>query len=57
MIEAIQYKISNVAENINTVLPETTCSIEAISYLGSICEKPLLQLLLDVKSPGQIAFH
>lgn len=56
MVVAIQYKIANVAENINQVLPVTACSSEGISYLGFIYEEPLLQLLLDVKSQGQIAF-
>lgn len=44
------------AENINWVLPVTACSIEAVSYLVSIYEEPLLQLFLDVKSQSQIAF-
>lgn len=39
-----------------TKLPVTACSSEGVSYLGSIYEEPLSQLLLDVKSQGQIAF-
>lgn len=39
-----------------TKLPVTACSSEGVSYLGSIYEELLSQLLLDVKSQGQIAF-